>query len=526
MVPHGSRAAAVNRVGQFARIAVYGFMLTFFVVPIVLIGYRGLVAVAWDLLTEIPPVLWSTLVQAFTSTCLALIVALPISWAIMRLPGRWANAVLLWVAVPFIVPTPVAAAMVSASCGPQTWCGTVFGVEVAQGFGFVVIVQAWYNAGLIVRVVSQAWSGISLRYHSAAATLAAPPLRQFWSITLPLLMPAIINSVLLVLLYCIGSFGVIVLLGGGRLVSIEVEIWRQITQFLRIDTATLLALVQLLLSITLLAGADWIGTGLRYTHAVPRRASRKRWSEWLALSFLMVTIFVFVLPYFTLIPKALGTSQSFSAFNNLQFPVRGSGISHSPLEALWRSVWVAALVTVLTMSIAWVATNPRTRLRQLVVLPLGVSTITLSLGYVLWFGSLGWLASPWVLVAVHTIMATPLVARQVLVARDRLPAQYADAAQTLGAAQGRLLWGIVFPLLRRPLTAAAIFAFALSLGDYAAALVLTRPDSATAPVLIARMLNRPGAMNYAMSAALSLVLIACCVVVMLFVQRASAGRER
>jgi thiamine transport system permease protein len=157
---------------------------------------------------------------------------------------------------------------------------------------------------------------------------------------------------------------------------------------------------------------------------------------------------------------------------------------------------------------------------------LGVSTITLSLGYVLWFGSLGWLASPWVLVAVHTIMATPLVARQVLVARDRLPAQYADAAQTLGAAQGRLLWGIVFPLLRRPLTAAAIFAFALSLGDYAAALVLTRPDSATAPVLIARMLNRPGAMNYAMSAALSLVLIACCVVVMLFVQRASAGRER
>jgi thiamine transport system permease protein len=113
-----------------------------------------------------------------------------------------------------------------------------------------------------------------------------------------------------------------------------------------------------------------------------------------------------------------------------------------------------------------------------------------------------------------------------MVARNRLPTHYSDAAQTLGASPERTLRGIEIPMLRRPLVAAATFAYALSLGDYAAALVLTRPDSATAPLVIARMLNRPGAMNYAMSAALSVVFIVCCVAVMLVVQRASVDRER
>jgi thiamine transport system permease protein len=63
------------------------------------------------------------------------------------------------------------------------------------------------------------------------------------------------------------------------------------------------------------------------------------------------------------------------------------------------------------------------------------------------------------------------------------------------------------------------------LGDYAAAFVLSRPDSATAPVIIARLLNRPGATNYAQAAALSLVFVVCCVLVMVMVQRATADRD-
>ena len=515
----------MNWIGRFGRLSVYGFLLCFFVFPILLIGYRGLSTFHWDLLPAVPGVLWSTLIQAVSSTIVALCMAMPIAWAVSHSTGRWADAVLLWVAIPFIIPTPVAVTMAVAMCGPQSLCGRMFGVEVAQGLGYVVVVQAWYNAGLIVRIVSQAWASINQRYTHAAATLAATPWRRFRSVTMPLLIPSVVNSVLIVLLYCIGSFGVIVLLGGGRMVSLEVEIWRQTSQFLRIDSATLLALVQLALSMTLLTAVDRVSGIVPHTPVIARVTSRTTWTRRLAVTIAFVTIVVFVLPYVTLLPKAFGTATPLAAFSALQTPVRGSGMTVSPLMTIWRSVWVAGLVTVCTMGIAWITTAPRTALRQWVVLPIGVSTITLSLGYVLWFGAIGWLASPWLLVAVHTIMATPLVARQLMVARDRLPLQYRAAAQTLGASPLRTWWSVDVPLLRRPLQAAALFAFALSFGDYAAALVLSRPESVTAPVLIARLLNRPGALNYAMSAALSVVFIVCCVAVMLVVHRATAEHE-
>jgi thiamine transport system permease protein len=515
----------VNRAEQFGRLTVYGFLLCFFVLPVVLIGYRGLSEFRMDLVPAVLPVLGATFVQALSSTLAALCIALPIAWAVTQSTGRWADAVLLWVAIPFVVPTPVAAAMAVSVCGPQSFCGTLFGIEVAQGFGFVVVVQAWYNAGVIVRVVSQAWTSINARYTHAAATLAAPPGRQFWTVTGPLLIPSLVNSALIVLLYCIGSFGVIVLLGGGRLVSLEVEIWRQTSQFLRIDSATILALVQVGLSVVLLATADRVSGMVTLTPTPVRVVPQRKWTTIFATAITILTIVSFVLPYVTLLPKAFGTSTPFAAFTALQSPVRGSGMTVSPLVTLWRSVWVASLVTLCTMGVAWIATAPRTALRQWVVLPIGVSTITLSLGYVLWFGPLGWLASPWLLVAVHTIMAAPLVARQLMIARDRVPGHYRAAAQTLGTTPLRTWWAVEVPLLRRPLQAAALFAFALSFGDYAAALVLSRPDSATAPVLIARLLNRPGALNYAMSAALSVVFIACCVAVMLVVHRATVEQE-
>jgi thiamine transport system permease protein len=71
------------------------------------------------------------------------------------------------------------------------------------------------------------------------------------------------------------------------------------------------------------------------------------------------------------------------------------------------------------------------------------------------------------------------------------------------------------PLLRRALVAAGLFGFAVSLGDFAASLLLTRPDAVTAPVYIARLLGKPGVQNFQLAQLLSLILACCCVVVII-----------
>jgi thiamine transport system permease protein len=508
-----------------ARVTVWAGIVVFFVAPLLFIVSRGAQQMEWSSVQDVPSILAATLLQAVWSTSVAVCIAIPIAWALTVEPGRLSTWVMLWVSIPFIIPTPVAAVLLQSVCGPTTWCGALFGIEVAQGFVFVVLVQAWYNIGLIVRVVTPAWAAIRGTYGAVAATLGAPSWRQLTSITIPLLTPSILNGALLVLLYCIGSFGVIVLLGGGRMVSIEVEIWRQTSQYLRIDRATVLTVVQLLMSMVVLRAVDSFGLARPIALPVYRTPRQSGWIRWLAYGVICVALLVFVLPYGSLALRAFDGTDPFAALRAMQSPVRGSGMSISPLLSLARSFWIATCVAGISMVIGWIATTPGTRLRNAVVLPLGVSTITLGLGYLLWFGTLGWLKSPWLLIAVHCVIVLPIVTRQLLVGRDRLPTQYAAASQTLGAAPLRRLRQIELPLLRRTLGAAASLAYALSLGDYAAAFVLSRPDSATAPVIIARLLNRPGATNYAQAAALSLVFVVCCVLVMVVVQRAASDRD-
>ncbi|NBU64150.1 MAG: ABC transporter permease subunit [Chloroflexia bacterium] len=114
-----------------------------------------------------------------------------------------------------------------------------------------------------------------------------------------------------------------------------------------------------------------------------------------------------------------------------------------------------------------------------------------------------------------SVLALPLASRQLAVARDQLAPTYTIAAATLGASPWRQWWSVSLPLLRRALVATGLFAFAVSLGDFAAALLLSRPDAPTAPLFLARLLGRPGGMNYAMAAALAVVLVLVCATIMI-----------
>jgi thiamine transport system permease protein len=95
-----------------------------------------------------------------------------------------------------------------------------------------------------------------------------------------------------------------------------------------------------------------------------------------------------------------------------------------------------------------------------------------------------------------------------------------EAAAVLGAAPARVRREIILPLVARAVAAAAALAFAVSLGEFGAALFLARADWPTLPVAIFRFLSRPGAENVGQAMALSVVLMALTVVVALAVGRA------
>ena len=65
--------------------------------------------------------------------------------------------------------------------------------------------------------------------------LYAERLRTFREVTLPLLLPAIGAAALLIFIFSFASFGVVLILGGPRFATVEVEIYRQTAQLLHLD---------------------------------------------------------------------------------------------------------------------------------------------------------------------------------------------------------------------------------------------------------------------------------------------------
>ena len=75
----------------------------------------------------------------------------------------------------------------------------------------------------------------------------------FLAVTLPALRPAIAAAASIVFLFTFTSFGVILILGGPRYATLEVEIYRQTVEFLNLPVAAALTIVQLLAVVALLA---------------------------------------------------------------------------------------------------------------------------------------------------------------------------------------------------------------------------------------------------------------------------------
>jgi thiamine transport system permease protein len=109
---------------------------------------------------------------------------------------------------------------------------------------------------------------------------------------------------------------------------------------------------------------------------------------------------------------------------------------------------------------------------------------------------------------VHALVGFPFVLRAVLPALKSIPDDIREAAAMLGASPGKIFRYIDLPLISGALTAGAVFAFTISMGEFGATIFTAGPRTPTIPLAIYRFLGQPGAMNYGQAMAISTLLMA------------------
>jgi len=155
------------------------------------------------------------------------------------------------------------------------------------------------------------------------------------------------------------------------------------------------------------------------------------------------------------------------------------------------------------------------------MLPLGISAVTVGFGFLITLDRppLDLRSSVALVPIAQAMVALPLVVRTIAPVLRAIDDRQRQAAATLGATPWQALRVVDLAVVRRPLLAAIGFALAVSLGEFGATSFLSRPDRPTLPVVIYQLVGRPGAENFGMALAASVVLSVLTGAVMAGVER-------
>ncbi len=502
------------RLGRALLVGVpLAFLGVFFLWPVVAILGRGFTvrgsldvspigAVLGD--ASLRHVVWFTVEQAAISTLATLTIALPATAVLSRYRFRGRALLVAVLTMPFVLPTVVVA--------------TAFRSLGVQGsLGAIVIAHAFFNVAIVVRIVGSSWRGLSRTEEDAARVLGASPRRTFLTVTLPALRPAIIAAASIVFLFCFTSFGVILILGGPQFATLETEIYRQTAQLLDLRTAAALSVVQLVAVVGALIVA---GTMTGRAQRVSRPTSARhlpvgRRARLLPAAGLLPALLLVAIPSLDLLRQSFADG----AYGYTHLATLPVGAGATSVSALVNSLQIATVATsiavLLGLALATALTRPGRRARiarvaqSLVVLPLGISAVTVGFGFLIVFDAppVDLRTSWWIIPIAHALVALPFVVRATVPVLRAIDPRQREAAALLGAPPLRVWREIDLRAIRRAAAVAAGFAFAISLGEFGATLFIVRPDTTTVPVAIYRFLSRPGATNVDQAMALAAILM-------------------
>src|SRR5581483_4805436 len=438
--PHASRhGTGVARVARAALVVVpLAYLAVFFLWPVVRIVDRGLRSGGhWDLAAfadvagdaSTRHLVWFTVWQAVASTVLTLVLALPAAYVFGRYSFRGKALLRAAITVPFVLPTIVVASAFLGVAGPR---GLFGGWVALDGTVWIILLaHAFFNYAVVVRVVSSLWSHLDPSLEDAARTLGASRWRVWREITWPLVRPAVLSSAAIVFLFCFTSFGVVLLLGGQGMATLEVAIKRATLDRLDLRTASVLAILQWTAVVAALVAAGRMGN-----RAVPQRLlaghdashpPRGRERVFLVANLAVMAVLLGV-PIGVLVERSLHPAGGYGlAFYRALFdPPAAAARFVPPLDAVRNSLEFAVVATALALVVGGLAAfavagvgrarrGGRGLFELALMLPLGTSAVTVGFGFLLALDRPVDLRTSWIIVPVaHSLVAIPFVVRIVV----------------------------------------------------------------------------------------------------------------
>lgn len=483
-----------------------------------------------------------TFSQAFLSTLFAVTLGLPGAFLIARLRFRGRSIVRAMMIVPFVLPPIVVVVGFLQMFGSNgvidsilMWIlgsdSSVF--NLATGIPGIILAHTFYNVPLVLLMVSASLERLNPELEETAEILGANSFQRLRRITLPHIMPSVLASAVLTFMFCFMSFPIVLAFGQGTYMTIEAQIWNAFRIF-DYGQASALTLVQIVITLALASvyirlGRDKNETGRTASIRTTSFSKYNLKEKVLIVAYLILVIVVVLGPIVTIVRASIfdpiAKKYTLEGFANLfTFGSQGG------LNYLVNSVFYAGLATifavVLGIPLAIAMRNRSTAIRNvassLILLPLGISSITVAYGLVLAIAvPIGLVTNPWpIIVVAQTIIGLPFSARAIEIAMSKIDPEILDQADSLGASRIQRLLYVELPLLAPGILVGGVFAFAMAIGEMSATLLIALPQNYTLAVAIYDYL---AVRDFVEAGAAALVLVMVCIIAFLVMERVSEG---
>ena len=195
------------------------------------------------------------------STLACIIVGVPLALVCARARDVWWSRLLRsMVTLPMVLPPVVAGLALLITWGRRGLIGAylqIFGINIAFTTLAVIMAQTFVSLPFFVSSLEGALRTRGFKEERVASALGASPSRTLWSVTLPLMIPALVSSTALAFSRALGEFGATITFAGSlagvtRTLPLEIYLQREEST----DMALMLSVILVFVALVLAGGAS------------------------------------------------------------------------------------------------------------------------------------------------------------------------------------------------------------------------------------------------------------------------------
>ena len=477
--------------------------------------------------------LGNSLLACAGGTALAVVIGLFFAWIVVRTDTPFGRFIAAIGMLPLFVPPLVAGVAWAILGSPKT--GLLNTVLASMGISFrfnlyslsgIVFVFGMYYAPYIYMFTASALRNMDPSLEEAAEISGASAFRTMFTITFPLILPAIVSGMLLSFIVMLGIYGVPATLGAPANIPVLTTYIFQLTSWSppRYGTAASVAMILMLVTGALVVLQQKVLSGRSYVTVAGKgfRPRTLRLGPWRWFTFTLAVIYLLVVVVLPTLALLIAAFRKFLFIRNLEalFDAKQYSWLHfdrlfsnpqtidSIINTMQVGVATAIIGGVLAFAVGYTVARTQAPWRRAIdviaTVPVAIPGLVIGVAYLwAWIGLPGgFYGTIWILALAFVARFLPDTVKVLTSSLMQIHRELEEAAWLCGRGTLSTIATITLPLARPGVIAAMTLLFVLSIRELGSSLFLY---SSQTMVMAVHLLGYYEGGNFSVTAAFSLV---------------------